>query len=59
MDWLTTRQVAGALGVARTTLYGLMARHGLPKPLHIGGKRLWRSDEIHAWLDARNEARNG
>jgi excisionase family DNA binding protein len=58
MDWLTARQVAAALGVARSTLYGLMAKHDLPKPVSIGGKRLWVASEVRAWIDARSQARN-
>lgn len=57
MDLLTAKEVADLLRVARTTLYSLMLKHGLPRPLRIGGSSRWRRDEIVAWRQARDESR--
>lgn len=57
MTWLSARDVAARLSVARSTVYVLITKHGFPKPLKFGGKSLWREDEVQAWIDLRSEAR--
>ncbi len=57
MTRLTARQVAERLRVARSTLYVLMAKHGFPRPVRLGGKREWIIAEIEAWETARVEER--
>ncbi len=57
MKWLTARDVAARLGVARSSVYHLMANHDFPKPIKIGGKREWDSAEVEAWILAQYEAR--
>lgn len=57
MTRLTARQVAERLSVARSTLYVLMAKHGFPRPVKIGGKREWIEAEVSAWELSQIEAR--
>lgn len=57
MTLLTAKEVADLLRVGRTTLYELVAKHGFPPPLKLGGSRRWVEDEVLAWRDARNESR--
>lgn len=57
--WLSARDVAARLDVARSTVYALVAKHGFPKPVKHGGKTRWVSTEVEAWIDAQSAARNG
>lgn len=57
MNWLSARQVAVRLGVARSSVYHLMANHAFPKPIKIGGKRVWDDAEVTGWIAQRYEAR--
>lgn len=54
---MTAREVAAFLKVKRPTLYGLIARHGFPRPIKVGGSSQWPRDEVMAWWQARLEAR--
>lgn len=57
MEEMTAREVAAFLRVARSTLYGLIRSHGLPKPVKVGGSSRWYRHEVMAWRQARDEAR--
>jgi predicted DNA-binding transcriptional regulator AlpA len=43
-------RVAG--GVSYVTLWSWMRAGAFPRPRVVGGKSMWRSDEVRAWLDA-------
>ena len=46
------RRLAALLSVALRTVRTWDAAGKLPKPVRIGGRVVWRLDEIRAWLDA-------
>lgn len=46
------RRLAPLLGVAVRTVRKLDAVGGLPSPVRIGGRVVWRIDEIRDWIDA-------
>jgi predicted DNA-binding transcriptional regulator AlpA len=46
------KRLARLLGCGLRTVRALDATGKLPKPIRLGGRVLWRIDEIRAWLDA-------
>ncbi len=46
------RRLSALLGVGLRTVRTLDAGGKLPSPVRIGGRVVWRVDEILAWLDA-------
>jgi predicted DNA-binding transcriptional regulator AlpA len=57
MQMLNARTVAARLAVSRPLIYVLIREHGFPKPLKLGGRRVWLESEVDAWLLRRSEAR--
>lgn len=49
---LSAAQAAQLLGVGRTLWYQLVATGRAPAPLHLGGRVLWRTRELRAWIEA-------
>ena len=47
---LDKRQVLAVVGVTYPTLWSWMRRQTFPRSRIVGGKSMWRSDEIEAWL---------
>jgi predicted DNA-binding transcriptional regulator AlpA len=45
-------QAARLCGIGRATWYSLQRAGRLPKPVRLGGRVLWRPDELRAWVDA-------
>jgi predicted DNA-binding transcriptional regulator AlpA len=54
----SANEVAAALSVSRTTVYQ-MSNTGLlgPMPIALGGRKLWRYEELAAWVRAGCPAR--
>jgi len=48
----TARALARQLGVARATVYRLVAEGRIPPPVHVGRSSRWRRREIEAWVNA-------
>jgi predicted DNA-binding transcriptional regulator AlpA len=46
------RQLAPLLCISLRTVRAWDAAGKLPSPVRIGGRVVWRLDEIRAWLDA-------
>lgn len=46
------KRLAGLLAVGLRTVRTWDAAGKLPEPLRIGGRVVWRLDEVRAWLDA-------
>ena len=46
------KQLAGLLGQSLRTIRTWDASGRLPQPLRIGGRVVWRLEEIRAWLEA-------
>ena len=47
-------QVEKRVGLARSTIYAMMAQGRFPKPVHITGRAVaWRSGEIDRWIETR------
>ena len=56
-DLLTGDEVLRDLNVSRATLYRLIAAHGFPKPIKIGGTtNRWYGNEVSQWLTERPRA---
>ena len=49
---LTTKDVTGALGVSRTTLWRLIKAGTLPAPIKLGQANRWRATDIEGALEA-------
>lgn len=47
---LSAAETARMLGIGRTALYALHSSGRLPLPVKLGGRVLWRRDEISAWV---------
>ena len=47
-------EVREIVGVAKSTIYAMMAHNRFPRPLQIGPKSVrWRESEIAEWLESR------
>lgn len=46
------KRLATLLGCALRTIWTWNAAGKVPEPLRIGGRVVWRMDEIRAWLEA-------
>lgn len=51
---LTVKEAAALLRVSRTTVYELFLRGTLPS-VHIGARRLVRTDDLAAFIEAQTE----
>ena len=49
---LSITGVSQLLGVSRSQVKRLRASGRLPDPIRLGGRVLWRVDEIDAWVQA-------
>jgi predicted DNA-binding transcriptional regulator AlpA len=49
---LSKRDVVGIAGVSYITIWQWMQRGTFPRSYVVGGKAMWRSDDVKAWLDA-------
>jgi prophage regulatory protein len=52
---LRRKELERRLSLSRSTIYSLMARGRLPRPIRLTDGRAvgWRESEINAWLDTR------
>lgn len=54
---LRRQQVEALTGMARSTLYALIARGEFPAPIKLTGRAVaWPSDVVGAWIDSRIQA---
>ena len=53
---VTVAEVADLLQVTPQTVYNLIHRGEIPRPLKIGGATRWRLADIERWLEARSRA---
>ena len=51
------KRLAGLLGQSLRTIRTWDASGKLPQPLRIGGRVVWRLEEINAWLEAGAQLR--
>ena len=50
-------EVMRATGLSKSTIYLLISRGSLPRPVRIGRRAVgWRASEVRAWLAARPSA---
>jgi len=60
MRILRLEDVKAVTGLARSTIYALVARGTFPAPVPLGERaRGWREDEVNAWIEARTAERDG
>lgn len=52
---INVREVATILGVSTRSVWRLVARGELTKPIRIGRSARWRIRDIEAWIDASAE----
>ena len=58
--FLRLPEVMRVTGLARSTVYRLMAEDGFPAPCRLGRRAVgWRSDDIARWSAARPRCRAG
>lgn len=50
-------KVLGVVSLARSTIYGMVARGEFPAPIRLGVRAVgWRKADVVAWLDARDQS---
>jgi prophage regulatory protein len=47
--------VLSLIPVSRSKLYLLMEEPDFPKPVRIGARVFWKDNEIHAYIDSKQE----
>lgn len=52
---LPVSDVLALIPVARSTLYLMMQQPDFPKPVRIGARVFWKSEEIQAYIDSKQE----
>ena len=51
---LRAKEVAGLIGVSRSTLYRMVAAGQFPQPIRIGPRASrWRMSEVQEWMASR------
>ena len=55
-DLLTIAEVQSFLKVSRASIYELVAKRGLPRPLKVGRSNRWLRIEVEAWIEAQPRA---
>ncbi len=45
--------VLALIPVSRGTLYNRMQEPDFPRPVKIGGRVFWKSEDIHAYIDSK------
>jgi len=55
---LSAREAAHVCSVSISTWYCWGAAGRVPLPVRIGGRVLWRTDELRRWIDAGCPARS-
>lgn len=48
---------AAMCGVSRSTWWAFHSSGRVPAPIRLGGRTLWRADELRHWVDAGCPAR--
>lgn len=50
--------VIARVGLARSTIYDMIAKGGFPAPVKLGGRAVaWRASAIAAWIESLSAAR--
>ena len=49
---LPASQAAKMVGIGISTFWRHHSTGKLPSPVHLGGRTLWRREELHAWVTA-------
>ena len=50
---ISIADVLALIPVSRGTLYNRMAEPDFPKPVRIGGRVFWKSEEIDAYIESK------
>jgi excisionase family DNA binding protein len=53
---LTVAETAELLRLSTSSVWRLSKSGEMPKPIHVGGRRLWRRDQLMAWIEAGGDA---
>jgi predicted DNA-binding transcriptional regulator AlpA len=56
---LSDVQAGSLLGVSRGTIWRRVKEGSLPKPIKLGGRTLWRRDELVDAIERATRARDG
>src|SRR5262249_56189339 len=51
MRLMSRRELLDLIPISYPKLWSMMRRGEFPRSLAIGGKCVWREDEVHAWVD--------
>jgi excisionase family DNA binding protein len=49
---MTVRETAALLRLSSSAVWRLSKSGEMPKPIHVGGRRLWRRDQLMGWIAA-------
>lgn len=52
---LAVRDILDLIPVSRSTLYRWMELTDFPKPVRLHGRVLWKSEEINAYIDSKQD----
>ena len=45
------QRLSRLLSLSRRTIERMLSKAGIPPPIRIAGKRLWRVEDIQNWID--------
>ena len=55
---LRRKQVQERIGLARSSLYALIASNQFPRPVQLSARAVgWRESDVNAWLESRTTKR--
>jgi predicted DNA-binding transcriptional regulator AlpA len=57
MRLMSRREVLELIPVSYPKIWAMMQRGEFPRSLAIGGKCVWREDEVHAWIDGLSKVK--
>jgi predicted DNA-binding transcriptional regulator AlpA len=49
--------VLSLIPIARSTLYLWMQKEDFPRPIRMGTRVMWKSEEINAYIDSKQDKR--
>jgi predicted DNA-binding transcriptional regulator AlpA len=47
---LSAVEVAGLLGIGKTSIYALLSAGKIPRPIKLNSRSLWKKNEIESWV---------
>ena len=52
---ITVNDILSLIPISRSTLYRWMEGTDFPKPVRLNGRVLWKSEEVHAYINSKQD----